>query len=123
MFSSVCGYQIRIGRNVTLLDDPKTLEKLMRRPRLPSYGLMKSLDVQWIPEHDLRDLEKALRRRIFQSQVSAFGWHRMQEDWDAGIDDQVTSCEALWSLEHKPSLETLKVASQRDDLTSSLLQL
>lgn len=85
---------------------------------------MKSLDVQWIPEqHDLRDLEAVLRRRILQSQVSALGWFGMQEDWDTGIDDRVTSCEALWSLEHKPNLGTLKVASHREDLTSSLLQL
>jgi hypothetical protein len=84
---------------------------------------MKSLDVCWIPDHALHDLEEVLRIRIVQSQVSALGWYGMQEDWDTGIDHRAISCEALWSHEHKPYLEFLKVASQKDDFTSNLLQL
>lgn len=95
----------------------------MRGPRMTLYGLMKSLDVQWIPEHELYELEEILRTRIYQSQVSASVWYGTEEDWDTGIDDGPISRENLWSSEHKPHLGSLKVTNHKDELTSSLLRL
>lgn len=78
---------------------------------------MKSLDVCWIPDHDLYDFEEVLRSRI------ASVWYGTEEDCDTGIDDGPISRENLWSSEHEPHLGSLKVTSHKDELTSSLLDL